>query len=222
MSTALLMLLADGRLPSGGHAVGGGVEWAVRHDDFTDHTVLESWLKARLDTIGRVEAAFAVAAAHGSTPLPMLDAELTARIAGPRAREISRQTGRQLLRAVRRIWSDARLDELAAVHFPDGPHYAVAFGRAAAVADADPSMTATLVLHHHVASVTTAVVRLLAEDPIELAALQARVAAHVDHVARAADTWATVPASELPSHAMPLAEVLAEDHGTWTSRLFVA
>ena len=220
MSTALLMLLADGRLPSGGHAVGGGVEWAVRHDDFTDHTVLESWLTARLDTIGRVEAAFAVASAHGSAPLGDLDAELTARITGPRAREVSRQTGRQLMRAVRRIWADPRLDELA--QFPAGPHYAVMFGRAASVAGADPVETATLVLHHQVASAVTASVRLLAEDPIELAALQARVAAHVDELAETADLWSAMSASELPSDSMPLAEVLAEDHGTWTSRLFVA
>lgn len=216
------MLLADGRLPSGGHAVGGGVEWAVRYDDFTDHAVLEAWLKARLDTIGRVEAAFAVAAAHGASPLAALDAELSARIVGPRAREISRQTGRQLLRAVRRVWTDARLEELATAQFPDGPHYALALGRAAAVANAGPVTTATLALHHHVASVVTATVRLLAEDPIDLAALQARVAARVDDLAGDAGLWVTMPATDLPSNSMPLAEVLAEDHGTWTSRLFVA
>lgn len=222
MSTALLMLLADGRLPTGGHAVGGGVEWAVRHDDFTDHVMLEDWIVARLATLGRVEAAFAVAAGHGGGSLRALDAELSARIIGPRAREVSRQTARQLLRAARRIWTDPRLDELVGSELPSGVHYAVAFGAVAAVAGADPTETATLVLHHQVASAITGAVRLLAEDPIELAALQARLAAHIDDLAGDAEMWAVTPPSGLPSHSMPLAEVLAEDHGTWSSRLFVA
>lgn len=222
MSTALLMLLADGRLPTGGHAVGGGVEWAVRHDDFTDHAVLEEWIVARLATLGRVEAAFAVAAGHGVGPLPELDAELTARIVGPRAREVSRQTARQLLRAARRIWTDPRLDALLGAGLPDGAHYAIAFGTVAAVAGADATETATLVLHHQAASAITGAVRLLAEDPIELAVLQARLAARIDDLAGDAEGWAVASPSELPSHSMPLAEVLAEDHGTWTSRLFVA
>jgi len=222
MSTALLMLLADGRLPTGGHAVGGGVEWAVRHDDFTDHAVLEDWIVARLATLGRVEAAFAVAAGYGTAPLGGLDAELSARIVGPRAREVSRQTARQLLRAARRIWTDPRLDALVGPELLDGAHYAVAFGTVAAVAGADPTETATLVLHHQVASAITGAVRLLAEDPIELAAMQARIAIHVDDLAGCAETWSQMTPPDLPSHSMPLAEVLAEDHGTWTSRLFVA
>lgn len=223
MSNALLLLLADGRLPSGGHAVGGGVEWAIAHDDFTDHGVLEAWIAARIDTLGRVEAAFAVAAGHGSGfDAAVLDAELSARIVGPRARDVSRQTGRQLLRAVRRMWDDPRLDSLGAAYTPEGAHYAVVFGTAAAVAGADPISTATLVLHHHVASVITAAVRLLAEDPIAMAALQARIARRIDRIAGEADSWVLDEPADLPSDSMPLAEILAEDHGTWTSRLFVA
>lgn len=222
MSNALLMLLADGRLPTGGHAVGGGVEWAVGHDDFTDHATLEAWVSVRLETIGQTEAAFAVAVGHGSGALVDLDAELTARLPGPRAREVSRQTGRQMLRAVRRLWADPRLDALVGADLPDGGHYAIVFGTAAAVAGASPAETATLVLHHHVATVVTATVRLLAEDPIELAALQARMAPWVDDLAAHADQWARSAPADLPSFSMPLAEVLAEDHGTWTSRLFVA
>ena len=222
MSTALLMLLADGRLPTGGHALGGGIEWALRHDDFSDHAVLEEWIVARLATLGRVEAAFAVAAGHGVGSLPTLDAELSARIIGPRAREVSRQTARQLLRAARRIWAGQRLDALLGAELPGGAHYAIAFGTVAGVAGADPTETATLVLHHQVASAITGAVRLLAEDPIELAAMQARVATHIDDLAGQAETWVHVAPSALPSYSMPLAEVLAEDHGTWPSRLFVA
>ncbi len=222
MSTALLMMLADGRLPTGGFAVGGGVEWAVGHDDFTDHPTLENWIVARLSTLGLVEAAFAVAAGHGSAPLVALDAELTARIIGPRAREVSRQTGRQLLRAVRRMWPDPRLDALVGAELADGAHHAMVLGTVAVIAGADPVSTATLVLHHQVATATTAAVRILAEDPIELAAMQARIASRVDDIAGRADGWAASRPADLPSNSMPLAEVLAEDHGTWTSRLFVA
>lgn len=222
MSTALIMLLADGRLPTGGHAVGGGVEWAVRHDDFSDHSVLENWVVARLSTLGQVEASFAVAAGHGSAPLAELDAELSARIIGPRARDISRQTGRQLLRAARRMWPDPRLDALDGPILPDGAHHAAVFGTVASIAGTDPVGTATLVLHHQVASATAAAVRLLAEDPIEIAAMQVRIASRIDGIARRAGDWAAAQLVDLPSNSMPLAEVLAEDHGTWASRLFVA
>ncbi len=216
---ASLLLLADGRLPTGGHANGVGVEWAARHDDLADPETLAAWIEARLDTVGRVEAAFAVAAATTRGSLSELDTELDARLVGPRAREVSRQMGRQLLRFSRRVWKDTSFDRL---DHPEGPHHSIVFGVTAAAVGAGPVPTATLLLHHHVASAISATVRLLACDPIELAALQARCSRRVADIAADARRWSNCPPARLPARSMPLAEVLAEDHGTWTSRLFLA
>lgn len=79
MSTTALLLLADGRLPAGGHAHSGGVEAAVSAGRVHDLTTLGSFLRGRLATTGLVNAAFAAAAAHRSMvsgDLPMLDAAL--------------------------------------------------------------------------------------------------------------------------------------------------
>jgi urease accessory protein len=59
-----------------------------------------------------------------------LDAEVTARTTSPLLREVSRQLGRQLLRAASRTWPSAALASLPDVH-PDGPHVAVVQGAAA-------------------------------------------------------------------------------------------
>lgn len=216
---ASLMMLADGRLPTGGHANGAGVEWAAAHDDLADSTTLLNWVEGRLRTSGRVEASFAVAAASPERSVDVLDTELTARLPGPRAREVSRQLGRQLLRLAGRVWPDPTLEQLS---HPVGPHHALVFGTAAGLVGADPVSTATLVLHHQVAAAITATIRLLAADPIELSAVQARCHDVIADIAGDAPAWAAIPPSQLPSCSMPLSEVLVEDHGTWTSRLFVA
>lgn len=216
---ASLLMLADGRLPTGGHANGGGVEWAAARDDLSKSGTLLDWIEARLRTSGRIEAAFAVAAGSPDRSVDDLDAELTARLPGPRAREVSRQLGRQLLRLAEQVWPDPSIAELA---HPVGPHHALVFGTTARVIGADPVSTATLVLHHQVAAAITATIRLLASDPLELAAVQSRCRVAITHIAGHAPAWATTRPSQLPSRSMPLAEVLVEDHGTWSSRLFVA
>jgi urease accessory protein len=62
--TASLLLLADSRLPAGGHAHSGGLEPAVHAGLVRDLNSLESWLRGRLATSGRVAAAFGAAAAR--------------------------------------------------------------------------------------------------------------------------------------------------------------
>jgi urease accessory protein len=216
---ASLLMLADGRLPTGGHANGCGIEWAAARDDLGDPATLLSWIEARLQTSGRVEAGFAVAAASPDRSVDVLDLELTARLLGPRAREVSRQLGRQLLRLARQVWPNPRLEQLS---HPAGPHHALVFGTTAGLIGADPVSIATLVLHHQVAASITATIRLLGSDPIELSTVQAHCGRLITEIAGDAPTWADAAPSELPSRSMPLAEVLVEDHGTWNSRLFVA
>ncbi len=70
VSGAVLLLLADGRLPSGGHVHSGGLEEAVAAGRVRTAEDLAAYLRGRLATIGRVDAALAVAAwTRGSRPV---------------------------------------------------------------------------------------------------------------------------------------------------------
>nr|MDT0656489.1 urease accessory UreF family protein [Micromonospora sp. DSM 115978] len=72
-SATTLLLLADGRLPSGGHAHSGGLEAAIGADRVRDLPTLATFLRGRLTTAGRQTAAFAAAtcaAASTSTMNP--------------------------------------------------------------------------------------------------------------------------------------------------------
>ncbi len=62
MSLATLLVLADGRLPAGGHAHSGGLEAAVASGRVRDVAGLDGFLRGRLATSGLVAAAFAAAA----------------------------------------------------------------------------------------------------------------------------------------------------------------
>jgi len=223
MDTALL-LLADGRLPTGGHANSAGVEAATSVGDVIDLGTLRRYLAARLATTGEVEAAFGAAACArfaGCSPvdaLAELDRELDARTLSPRAREVSRRLGRQLLRVGRAAWPHPVLDSIAA---PPGVHQAIASGALTAAAGGTPDEAARLALHHLTAAVTGAAVRVLGLDPVAVAALQADTASSADRLVASADRWATCPAGELPATGGALSEILAEDHGAWTARLFV-
>ncbi|MFC0861258.1 urease accessory protein UreF [Sphaerimonospora cavernae] len=66
---AALLLLADSRLPAGGHAHSGGVEEAIRLGTITDRDDLAGFLRGRLATAGLVAAALAAAACELGTAL---------------------------------------------------------------------------------------------------------------------------------------------------------
>ena len=211
-----LVLLADGRFPAGGHAQSGGVEAAVRVGDVVDEITLERYLRARLATTGVTDAAFAAAAAAPRADHAALDAELTARIVSPRLREVGRRTGRQLLRAGRRIWPAAALDHL------DGVQQPIVLGAVVAAAGGTPHDAATIAMHHLASAVTTAGVRLLGLDPLAVAAVQARAGGLITSLVAPADEWAVRPPATLPALGGALTDILGEDHGHWSARLFVA
>ncbi|WP_344056847.1 urease accessory UreF family protein, partial [Sphaerisporangium rubeum] len=125
--SAALLLLADSRLPAGGHAHSGGAEQAVRTGDVTGPGDLTRYLRGRLATTGLVAASLAAAAcalareaaeaSETSTASEgawrVLDGEADARTASPAQRDASRTQGRLLVRSARRIWPSAALDALA-------------------------------------------------------------------------------------------------------------
>jgi urease accessory protein len=225
---AMILLLADGRFPAGGYANSAGAESAVRHGEIVDEVSMERYLQGRLWTSGLTDAAFAARACQGAATagpaltdlLAVLDSEYDARTASPRLRSVSRQLGRQLCRSARAVWPHAALDAAASV--PGGSHQAVVLGLATAAAGGSPLDAATLILHHMSAAVATAAVRMLGLDPLAASAAQARVAVSFESILVDADQWAVAEPADLPARTGTMAEVLAEDHGHWEARLFVA
>jgi urease accessory protein len=144
MTRAALLLLADGRFPSGGHAHSSGVEAACAAGEIRDVDSLAAFVTARLSTQGLVDAAFAAAAAARPAAWSQLDAALDARTVSPRLRAVSRALGRQLLRAGQRVWPDASLERLRVMN--RAPHQAIAFGAIARAAGLDARDAANCVL----------------------------------------------------------------------------
>lgn len=230
-----LLLLADGRFPSGGHAHSAGLEAAAALEGVDDVVAVEEFLLGRLSTAGVVAAAFAAAACavfrlgtRGGGPgvtvagaLEELDGELEARIPSPALRSASRRLGRQVLRAGRVIWPGPGLDTLAATP-GRGLHQPVAFGAVVAAAGLDPYMAALAAAHDAVIGPATAAVRLLGLDPFTMHAAVARLGPQISAVVARAALYAHTAPPDLPAAAGPLHDVNAEHHATWEVRLFAS
>ncbi|TDD39135.1 urease accessory protein UreF [Nonomuraea terrae] len=224
MSHAALLLLSDGRFPSGGHAHSGGAEAAVAAARLRDTATLEWFCRGRLHTSGLVAAALAAAAACGCDPL-LLDAAADARTPSPALRRTSRKLGRQLLRAVRVTWPGPLWDELAAA-CPGGAHQPVVLGLAARAAGLTPLDAARSAAYDSVCGPVNAVVRLLGLDPFRANGVVAALADDIDEVADRAARHAERAAAEgtdtLPAASAPLLDITAEQHATWSVRLFAS
>jgi urease accessory protein len=153
--TAGLLLLADSRLPAGGHAHSGGLEAAASAGLVAGMDGLEGFLRGRLATAGLASAGLAAAAcehaaaaAGGAAPRwAQLDAEAAARTPSPAQRHAARTQGRALLRAARAAWPHPVLDALAAspvAELARGPFHPVALGACTWVAGGQPADAAVI------------------------------------------------------------------------------
>jgi urease accessory protein len=220
MSLSALLLLADGRFPSGGHAHSGGLEAAAHRGQVHDIASLEAFLTGRLHTSGLVGAALTAAVCAGADPVAA-DLAADVRTPVPQLRQVSRSQGRALVRAGRAVWPSPRLDELAAAR-PGGAHQPVAFGLLAAVAGVPPEQAALASAHGSISGPASAAVRLLGLDPYAVHAVLARLGAACEQVAREAALAAAKPLRELPMASAPLLDIRAADHATWEVRLFAS
>lgn len=218
MSLATLLLLADGRLPSGGHAHSGGLEAAVTAGRVRDLAGLESFLRGRLATVGHVAAAFAAAAARRPDELAGLDAGLDARTPSPALRRASRAQGRALVRAGRAMWRLPDDPALAGA----GPHHAIALGVVAAAAGLPPQQAALLAAYGSVSGPASAAIRLLGLDPYRVHAVLAGLAVHCEQTAGHGTAYAHLPVDELPAYGAALLDISAEHHASWEVRLFAS
>jgi urease accessory protein len=215
MSLATLLLLADGRLPSGGHAHSGGLEAQVAAGRVKEISGLDGFLRGKLATGGLVSAAFAAAACADVTRFLELDLGLDARTPSPGLRRASRAQGRALLRAGRAMWT-------LPVAVGREPHQPVALGALAAAAGLSPVEVAVAAAHGSITGPASAAVRLLGLDPYAVHALLARLAPECDRVAAVAAERSGDPVDELPAAGAPLLDIGAEHHATWEVRLFAS
>ncbi|MGY4709311.1 urease accessory protein UreF [Mycolicibacterium sp. CBM1] len=209
-SLITLLVLADSRLPTGGHVHSGGVEEAVTSRRVVDLSTLEAYLRRRIRTSGLVTASIAAAVHRGELTEPVADAETDARTPAPAARHASRAQGRGLLRLARRVWPSDTWDALGA-----RPHLAVAAGRVGDVSGIQPEQTALSVVYTTMSGTATAAQRLLALDPADVAALTFTLAPLCEQTAHEA-------LAEPADLSDPLLDELAQSHAQRERPLFVS
>jgi urease accessory protein len=214
ISISTLLLLADGRFPDGSHAHSFGMEAAVATGRVHDPGSLHQYIRARLWTTTRTDAAAAALAARGDHPLDDIDAALTLRQPGRAARDASRSLGRSLVRTAARIWP-GREPRLADGRPPLQP---VALGAVAALSGCGPREAALCTTHAAAASLSSAALRLLGLDPFSVAGVLADLRGPVAEVA--GSVLDIVAPADLPCASTPLAELDPELQRTIEPRLF--
>lgn len=233
MTAPAILLLADSRLPSGGHAHSGGVEMAVTADLLSTVEDLARFLRGRLRTAGLVSAAFSAAACRLADralaqPMPAAwpawDIAYSARVPAPSLRAASRSQGGALLRTVSRIW---RTPALAALAELGRPHQPLVLGAAVAAGGGQAADAAALAVHHLVGGACSAAVRLLGLDPLDVAVAQGALAPLARDVAAEALAAAdrAVAADDpalLPAASGPLPELFAAQHARMEVTLFAS
>jgi urease accessory protein len=206
--TELLLLLADGRFPAGGHAHSGGVEAAVAAGDVDDLATLGDFLHGKLVTAGAVDGWAAATTCAGADP-DAVEAEYEARSPSPALRAAGRAQGRGLKRTAARSWPAAAV--LAA------EQHAVVLGCVAGAAGLSPEQAAALAIHSLLMGGAAAAVRLLPIDMADAAAVVAGLAPVAERIARES---ATSP--DRPAWSAPALELRAEEHARWEVRLFAS
>jgi urease accessory protein len=228
MTVLASLLLADSRLPTGGHAHSGGVEAAVERGLVRDATDLALFLAGRLRGTGLVVAAVAAAGCLLADAAPVnwseWDAAVSARTPSAASREAARAQGVMLLRTARRVWPSAALEALGQVA---RPHHPLVLGAVVAAGGDGAEVAASLAVHHLLGGACAATVRLLGLDPITVAAVHARACQAAEQTVVAATGRARAAVAQqdpqlLPSTGTPMPEVLAELHARAEVTLFAS
>jgi urease accessory protein len=226
-----LLLLADSRLPSGGHGHSGGVEALVDRGLLRSAADLAEFLAGRIATGAAVPAGAAAAACvlgsaaiGGAAAWTGWDQAVSARLPATATRMASYAQGAALLRTATCAWpvaALAALRELPRVHHP------LVLGAAAAAAGGSPSDAALLAVHHLVGGACTAAVRLLGLDPLAVAAVAAEAGRKAEPMVAAAARAGVAAAATrdpalLPADGNPLYDVLAQLHRSTEATLFAS
>lgn len=225
----IMMLLADARLPSGGHTQSGGLEPALRAGLRIGE--LPSYLAARLDSVVAVSAGAAVVVARRpSDPAWILRTwrEWQARTPSPALRQVEHRLGRGYLRLVERVWGSGVTSGLreAAAQLGDAapgedvPPRPLVLGVLAGAVGLAPEQTARLIGYEDVQTVVAAGLKLEPFDPAAATGCVVQcfpeLEAMARRVARVEDP------SEIPASGAPQIDQWAEAHAEMKARLFSA
>ncbi len=213
------MLLADGRLPVGGHTQSSGLEPALLGGLAVDD--LPGLVQTRLRTVVRVEAAVAVVARHhvlAGLRLQDVQGAWAARTPSEVSRAASVVVGRGQRRLALRLWPGS--GAAAALQDLPTPARPVALGAVAAAAGLDAARTARLVAYDDVQTLCAAALKLCPLDPADATAWLLGAGDAVEGVV-AAVAHLTEPGG-IPAHAAPLLEQWQHHHPTHPRRLFSA
>ncbi|WP_454854134.1 urease accessory protein UreF [Promicromonospora soli] len=222
---SVAMLLADARLPSGGHAHSASLEPALLGGMPTDS--VPAWLVGRATTVSLVEAGTAVVTARllagvGDFGLADVVGAWAARTPAPALRDAARLLGRGYLRLARMLWADAPAVRALVAH--DAAHgplpRAVVLGAVAAATGLPAADTVRLTVYDDAQTAASALLKLEPLDPVTPArwVLEACAAAE-QHVLRVA---ACTTPEDIPASGAPQTEGWAQAHALLSQRLFRA
>lgn len=230
------LLLADARLPVGGHAQSGGLEPAIVHGlEIGD---VPAFITARLRTVARIDAGAAVVARHavvtqhaatdeldpdkGATRLSADDVETAwaARTPSGAARNAALATGRGIHRLLTRLAPDSDaltwLEELPR----ERRHRPVALGALAAHLGLDAHATARVAAYDDIQTVASAATKILPLDPLDPVMWTLAAAPELEALV---DEIAPLRAPrDIPATAAPHLDLWLERHAHTTRRLFHA
>jgi urease accessory protein len=216
--TSVALLLADARLPSGGHAYSSGLEPALLGG--MPPASVEDFLLARAATTGLVDAGAAVVArrmAIDGQPLAAVERAWTARTPSRAMRDASRDLGRGLLRLADRVWPGSAA--IASLHGLSGiPPRPLVLGAIAAEVGIAPEELVRLSVYDDLASAVAALLKLDPRDPADGVALVLAGCASIE--SRIPIVAAVQTPHDIPALSAPQAEAWAELHAVARRRLF--
>ncbi|MBH0083167.1 urease accessory protein UreF [Salinibacterium sp. SWN167] len=221
-SGTLAMLLADARLPTGGHTHSAGMEPALlgglQRDD------IPSFLAGKTRSTTLVEAGTAVVARHqfiseaSPSEIDALIAAWAARTPSPALRDASRLLGRGYTRIGRTVWPHSA--SIAFCAQLKQPPRAVVLGAIAATTQMKPADLVRLVVYEEVQNAASAVLKL---DPIDPATVVTWVLNACEAAEPFIDQLSLITTPEaIPALGAPQAEGWAEAHAVMKKRLFRA
>lgn len=223
---SVALLLADARLPSGGHAHSASLEPALLGGMPIGE--VPAWIAGRATTVSLVEAGTAVvtarllAGADGGFGLADVVRAWAARTPAPALRDAARLLGRGYLRLARTLWADAPAVQALVAH--DAGHgplpRAVVLGAVAAATGLPAADTVRLTVYDDAQTAASALLKLEPLDPVTPArwVLEACAAAE-QHVLRVA---ACTTPEDIPASGSPQTEGWAQAHALLSQRLFRA
>ncbi|MHB1171100.1 MAG: urease accessory protein UreF [Lacisediminihabitans sp.] len=221
----LVMLLADARLPVGGHVHSAGLEPALAAGMSSGR--VRDYMLGRASTVSLVEAGTAVLARHSvllagtdaPTVLHAVDLAWSARTPSRAMRDVSRSLGRGYSRLARRLWP-LHPGVLACDAAQTPFSRPVVLGVIAAAAGLDAESLVRLVVYDDAQTVAAALLKLDPVDPVLPVSWVLDACASVEHLVPLIAALTSPDA--IPASGAPQSEEWAEAHSRTTQRLFRA